>query len=123
MLVGRDTLPWQSKMALLATRCALFLASLLGVDRFQDWTRAIWYTAGRGTAELRLRAPIEGARFRSTEAILGGRLLGGGSVCRGSLVYAFGGLCLHGTSGGLGRDGVRLRKNDMHSRRREFDLE
>lgn len=110
-------------MAILATQCALFLASLVRVDLLQDWARAIWYTAGRGTAEPRLRVPVERAQFRSTEAILGGRLFGSGNVCRGSLVYTLGGLCLHGTSGGLGRGGVRLRKIDMHSRRREVDLE
>lgn len=110
-------------MALMATRCALFSASLVCGGPFQDWARAIWNAAGRETVEPRLRAPIERARFWRTEAILGGRLLGNGRVGRGSLVYTLGGLCLHGTSGGLGRGGVRLRKFDMHSRRRVVDLE
>lgn len=123
MLVGSHALPGKSDMALVATRDALFLASLNSVEIPQDWACAMWYTAGRGTTEPRLRAPVERARFRRTKAILGGRLLRLGSVCRGFLVYTLGGLCLHGTSGRLGRGGVRLRKIDMHSRRKEVDLE
>ena len=107
----------------MAARSALFFASPARVDPLQDWARAICNTTRRETAEPRLRAPIERAQFRRAEAILGGMLLGNGSVCREFLVCTFGGLCLHGTSGRLGRGGVRLRKVDMHSRRREVGLE
>lgn len=111
-------------MPLMATQSALFFASLGCIDALHDLACAICNRIGRETAEPRLGNPIERARFRRTEAILGGRLLGRGSVCRGFLVYTFDGLCLHGISWRLGGGEVRLRKVDMHSRVvEELDVE
>lgn len=123
MLIGRNAPSGKSEMPLMAAQAALFFASCVRIDALHDWACAICNRLGRETTRPRLGAPIERARFRRTEAILGGRLLGSGSVCRGFLVYTFRRLCLHGISGRLGRNGVRLRNTEMHSRVREVDME